>query len=168
MRYFILFLFLSGAVAQDDGCCTTLSNHWSGSTSLPPISVRPFVYLFAVCGRPHRPQRIVGGEETGVNEYPWQAGVAEVFETSEGVPRVQGFCGGSLITSKWVITAAHCIKYEQLSLFGAQEMCHNLAFLVLTSQPISTLSSWAITVWRVWMRQSSTSGLWGSCKRYQS
>ena len=53
------------------------------------------------CGLTERATRIVGGEDTEVNEYPWQAGL---------VHRGQNivWCGGSLVSSKWVITAAHC------------------------------------------------------------
>ena len=45
-------------------------------------------------------KRMLGGTETEVNEFPWMAGI-----TSRG--RV--FCGGSVINSFWVITAAHCV-----------------------------------------------------------
>ena len=54
------------------------------------------------CGLAKRRTRIVGGVDTEVNEYPWQAGL---------VTRGQHdyvWCGGSLISSRWVITAAHC------------------------------------------------------------
>ena len=48
--------------------------------------------------------RIVGGESTEVNEYPWQAAVV--------IPHDSGFalCGGSLISDIWVLTAAHCLR----------------------------------------------------------
>jgi len=53
------------------------------------------------CGRVNRQTRIVNGQETEVLEYPWQAGIV-----SYGSDRT--WCGGSLINSKWVLTAAHC------------------------------------------------------------
>ena len=53
------------------------------------------------CGLAERATRIVGGEDTEVNEYPWQAGL--VFSGGNIV-----WCGGSLVSSKWVLTAAHC------------------------------------------------------------
>ena len=53
------------------------------------------------CGEAQRATRIVGGVETEVSEYPWQAGLV-----SKGSSSV--WCGGSLVNSKWVLTAAHC------------------------------------------------------------
>eukprot|EP00095_Tigriopus_kingsejongensis_P001278 maker-scaffold359_size197282-snap-gene-0.24 protein:Tk01278 transcript:maker-scaffold359_size197282-snap-gene-0.24-mRNA-1 annotation:"af357226_1cub-serine protease" len=54
------------------------------------------------CGRPKRQTRIVGGQATEVNEYPWQ-----VMLNSTRNNRF--FCGGSLISEDWVLTAAHCL-----------------------------------------------------------
>uniref|UniRef100_A0A146LH04 Venom serine protease n=1 Tax=Lygus hesperus TaxID=30085 RepID=A0A146LH04_LYGHE len=48
-------------------------------------------------------QRIVGGKETKVNEYPMMAGL---FYT----PRNVLFCGGTVITRWHVVTAAHCVE----------------------------------------------------------
>ena len=42
--------------------------------------------------------RIFGGNTTKKNEYPWM-----VFIPGQ-------YCGGSLINSRWVLTAAHCCK----------------------------------------------------------
>jgi len=42
---------------------------------------------------------IVGGEETSIRQFPWQAGI---------IVEKKNFCGGSLITSSHVLTAAHC------------------------------------------------------------
>jgi len=53
------------------------------------------------CGLPNRVNRIVGGEDTEANEYPWQVGMISSFGSTP-------FCGGSLISSNTVLTAAHC------------------------------------------------------------
>merc|ERR1711892_1411866 len=46
--------------------------------------------------------RIVGGTETTVNEYPWMTAIVSAAGESQ-------FCGGTLIASQWVLTAAHCM-----------------------------------------------------------
>lgn len=48
-------------------------------------------------------QRIVGGEEATRNSIAYQVGLFMHFE--EGT----GFCGGSVLSSRYVLTAAHCI-----------------------------------------------------------
>jgi secreted trypsin-like serine protease len=50
--------------------------------------------------------RIVGGEEAKFAENPWQ--VALVIRAEPSNARAQ-FCGGSIITPEWIITAAHCV-----------------------------------------------------------
>ena len=54
------------------------------------------------CGIANRATRIVGGVPTEEHEYPWQAGVRITFGTKTF------FCGGSVISSEYVLTAAHC------------------------------------------------------------
>ena len=48
--------------------------------------------------------RIIGGESTEVNEYPWQALITML------TPLGTKICGGSLISDIWVLTAAHCLE----------------------------------------------------------
>jgi trypsin len=55
------------------------------------------------CGVPNRVQKIVGGVETEMHEYPWQVGI-----TSPDSNRP--FCGGSILSSKTILTASHCTK----------------------------------------------------------
>jgi secreted trypsin-like serine protease len=50
--------------------------------------------------------RIVGGRITSIDEYPWQA--ALVFKTLPEPLRALK-CGGSIIRSNWILTAAHCV-----------------------------------------------------------
>ncbi|ROT74645.1 CUB-serine protease [Penaeus vannamei] len=58
-----------------------------------------------VCGLKYETDtRIVGGVAADANEYPWQVGLV-----SAGSPD-QVFCGGSVIASQWVLTAAHCAE----------------------------------------------------------
>lgn len=64
-------------------------------------------YFFPECGVPNRVTRIVGGHETQVNEYPWM--VMLVTPSTDF-----NFCGGSLITSRHVLTAAHCTRCVRL------------------------------------------------------
>merc|ERR1712236_123777 len=59
------------------------------------------------CGIPNRAllgPRIVKGMETEVNEYPWQA---QTFYFRKG--KWEQWCGGSLISDSWVLSAAHCV-----------------------------------------------------------
>ncbi|GJQ66172.1 hypothetical protein Trydic_g4232 [Trypoxylus dichotomus] len=53
--------------------------------------------------------RIIGGELVDLGEYPWMALLE--YQTRSG----KGFyCGGVLINSRYVLTAAHCIKGKDL------------------------------------------------------
>ncbi|KAK2558439.1 Chymotrypsinogen 2 [Acropora cervicornis] len=66
------------------------------TTVAPPSTTRPLV-----CGRPKR-SRIVGGEVASNRDWPWQVGLQS--ESDNFI-----FCGGSLISREWVVTAAHCV-----------------------------------------------------------
>jgi len=61
-----------------------------------------------------RVRRVVGGQNSQVNEYPWMALLRLASSAS-----YRFFCGGSLINNGWVVTAAHCI-YPGLSASSLQ------------------------------------------------
>merc|ERR1712013_569929 len=58
------------------------------------------------CGLAKRKSRIVGGVVTEVNEYPWQVGIVDKGYTDV-------WCGASLISDRWILTAAHCTRGEK-------------------------------------------------------
>merc|ERR1712098_950568 len=91
--------FLSDKKSQANGVkckvkCTEEASTTGGSTSSD-----------CKCGLAKRKSRIVGGKVTEVNEYPWQVGLVD-----KGYSYV--WCGASLISDRWIMTAAHCTRGE--------------------------------------------------------
>ncbi|XP_055609287.1 CLIP domain-containing serine protease B4-like [Uranotaenia lowii] len=58
-----------------------------------------------VCGT-QLSDRIIGGERTKIDEYPWTARIGRVDVRNN---EFAFFCGGSLINERYVLTAAHCV-----------------------------------------------------------
>ena len=52
------------------------------------------------CGLKNAADRIVNGNPADANEYPWQVGLKNGYSST--------YCGGTLISSCHVLTAAHC------------------------------------------------------------
>nr|XP_018896299.1 PREDICTED: transmembrane protease serine 9-like [Bemisia tabaci] len=53
------------------------------------------------CGIRNDAGRIVGGQETATNEYPWMARLSYFNRF---------YCAGTLINDRYIVTAAHCVK----------------------------------------------------------
>lgn len=51
-----------------------------------------------------RAQRIYGGQDADKYEYPWQVLLHQSTSASNT------YCGGTLISSQWILTAFHCIN----------------------------------------------------------
>merc|ERR1719158_415921 len=64
--------------------------------------------------------RIIGGEEAGVKDAPWQVSLRNFLGG------ISHFCGGTIIAEDWVLTAAHCM--DGLSEFQYDVMAgeHNI------------------------------------------
>ncbi|EGW09760.1 3-phosphoinositide-dependent protein kinase 1 [Cricetulus griseus] len=53
------------------------------------------------CGKPQQLNRIVGGEDSMDAQWPW---IVSILKNGSH------HCAGSLLTNRWVVTAAHCFK----------------------------------------------------------
>ncbi|KAB5571247.1 hypothetical protein PHYPO_G00222830 [Pangasianodon hypophthalmus] len=63
--------------------------------------------------------RIIGGQSASPGDIPWQ--VALVIHSTQQV-----FCGGSILSERWVITAAHCIEESKQRPFFIRVGEHNV------------------------------------------
>ncbi|KAM9462635.1 hyaluronan-binding protein 2 [Clarias gariepinus] len=93
-----------------DDCNVTRCHEPSSPTSKTTLEEDIVKGEFSECGKP-RPStitsRIFGGRKSKPGAYPWQASVQTRLRNS--TEDFSHFCGGTLLNSCWVLTAAHCI-----------------------------------------------------------
>ncbi|XP_060843045.1 protein masquerade [Rhopalosiphum padi] len=74
-------------------------------TTSNPVPSKPSTYSKYVCGvkgtSRTRTSRVVGGEDADAAEWCWQVALINSLN--------QYLCGGALIGTQWVLTAAHCV-----------------------------------------------------------
>lgn len=84
-----------------------VSNLINSNTHHPTIKTKKLksllICLFRCqgCGERNDASRIVGGQATEQNEFPWMARLSYFNRF---------YCGGMLINDRYVLTAAHCVK----------------------------------------------------------
>lgn len=64
--------------------------------------------------------RIVGGENTGLHEFPMMAGIVDSRLS-------QVYCGGTIISVKHVLSAAHCVMNRDPSFMGVLIGDHDIS-----------------------------------------
>ncbi|XP_049286361.1 venom protease-like [Anopheles funestus] len=74
---------------------------FGGGSNRAPAHDTPASACSCRCGERNDASRIVGGQATGVNEFPWMARLSYFNRF---------YCGGMLINDRYVLTAAHCVK----------------------------------------------------------
>lgn len=114
---FFLEVALKGHCAQSKG---PLKNFFGvfGAGKKPTIQ-QDTTPCSCRCGEKNDETRIVGGSETGANEYPWMARLSYFNRF---------YCGGMLISDRYVLTAAHCVKgfmwFMIKITFGEHDRCN--------------------------------------------
>ena len=89
----------TNSVESDETNSTQSSSHDVDGVVQAPITadtVAPFGEITL---------KIVGGSVATIASAPWQVGILDLGSSDYG----SLFCGGSLITRSWIVTAAHCV-----------------------------------------------------------
>jgi secreted trypsin-like serine protease len=99
---FLIVAFATGHQNEKRGLAGQLVKNFFGIFgNKPPNSTVSIGPCYCSCGVRNEESRIVGGQTTSVNEFPWMARLSYLNKF---------YCGGTLINDRYVLTAAHCVK----------------------------------------------------------
>ena len=78
------------------------------------------VLVFSQASLGAGPGRIIGGEEAGTKDAPWQVSLRNFLGG------ISHFCGGSIVSESWVLTAAHCLDGQAVFQYDVMAGQHNI------------------------------------------
>ncbi|KAG7167171.1 Cationic trypsin-like 2 [Homarus americanus] len=95
------------------------SHHHSTTATSSSTSISSERTLPRECGvsnvtTPGWSLRIIGGRTAQPGEWPWQVVILNRYH--------EAFCGGTLVASKWVLTAAHCVRRKLYVRLGEHDL----------------------------------------------
>ncbi|XP_066504586.1 coagulation factor IXa [Hoplias malabaricus] len=109
---------------------TTKHVNQSKEHRIAPSRSRLPQWVFNTTEDPHNTRiRIVGGSQASPGEIPWQ--VALVVRSTQQV-----FCGGSILSQMWVITAAHCLEESKNKAYFVRVGEYNVSMKDSTEQDL--------------------------------
>ncbi|KAF7707315.1 coagulation factor IXa isoform X1 [Silurus meridionalis] len=97
----------------------TTSQKTKEKGKIPPSRIKLPIWFYNSTEWINNRTRIIGGDSASPGDIPWQ--VALVLRSTQQV-----FCGGSILSEQWVITAAHCIEESKQKAFFIRVGEHNI------------------------------------------
>lgn len=146
MKTFLIFtlaVVAASANADVDWSNARPIEHYPKFWADKPASLHPPQSFFDQVDRERIESRIVGGNIAEAHQFPYQAGLLLFIPSLGG----NALCGGTLISSTRVITAAHCVDGATTAtvFLGAHFLTHeepNQVRIAVTAADMRMISTW--------------------------